>query len=79
MFARILLLALVVAVAWAAAARGTSAAGAERAYTVKSGDTLWSIASERYGGDPRRGIWKIELRNGLSGSPIHVGQRLVLP
>lgn len=73
------MLALVVAVAWAVAARGTSAAGAERAYRVRSGDTLWSIAAERYGGDPRRGIWKIQQRNGLAGGPLRVGQRLVLP
>jgi nucleoid-associated protein YgaU len=79
MFARILVLVLVVTLAWAVAARATSAAGAERAYTVRSGDTLWSIATERYGGDPRRGIWKIEQRNGLAGGPLRVGQRLVLP
>lgn len=79
MFVRILVLSLVVAVAWAVAARGTNAAGAERTYTVRSGDTLWSIAAGRYGGDPRRGIWKIQQRNGLAGGPIRVGERLVLP
>jgi nucleoid-associated protein YgaU len=80
MFARIAVLALVVTLAWAVAARSSSAAGAERAYIVRAGDTLWSIAAERYGGDPRRSIWKIEQRNGLLGhGPLRVGQKLVLP
>jgi nucleoid-associated protein YgaU len=79
MFARILVLALVVAIAWAVVARASTAAGPERSYTVKSGDTLWSIAATRYGGDPRGAVWKIAQRNGLRGGAIHAGQRLVLP
>jgi LysM repeat protein len=79
MFARILVLALVVAVAWAVVARASTAAGPDRVYTVKPGDTLWSIATSRYGGDPRSGVWKIEQRNGLGGGTIRAGQRLVLP
>jgi hypothetical protein len=46
---------------------------------VKAGDTLWSIASSRYGGDPRGGVWKIEQRNGLTGRPLVAGARIVLP
>ena len=79
MFARILVLALVVAGAWAVVARASTAAAPERTYTVRSGDTLWSIASSRYGGDPRGGVWKITQRNGIAGGSIHAGQRLVLP
>jgi nucleoid-associated protein YgaU len=79
MFARVLALALLVAVAWAVVARASSAAGAERAYTVRPGDTLWSIATQRYAGDPRRGIWRIEQRNGLSAGTVRAGQTLVLP
>lgn len=79
MFARIILLVLLVAVGWGVVARASGAAGAERSYTVNPGDTLWSIAVQRYGGDPRSGVWKIERRNGLSGSVIRAGQRLVLP
>ncbi len=79
MFARILVLVLLVAATWAVVARGSTAAGAETAYTVKPGDTLWSIAGNRYGGDPRGGVWKIERRNGLSGGAIRAGQTLVLP
>lgn len=79
MFARILVLVLVVAVAWAVVARASTAAGPDRVYTVKTGDTLWSIASSRYGGDPRSGVWRIEQRNGLSGRPLVAGARIVLP
>lgn len=79
MFARILLIALVAAVAWAVVARASTAAGPERSYVVKSGDTLWAIASRTYGGDPRAGIWKLEQRNGLHGGVIRPGQWLVLP
>jgi LysM repeat protein len=79
MFVRILVLALLVAVAWAVVARAGTAAGPEAAYVVRPGDTLWSIAAERYGGDPRSGVWRIEQRNGLRGRTLVAGQRIVLP
>jgi LysM repeat protein len=79
MFARILVLVLVAAVAWAVVARASTAAGPERVYTVQPGDTVWSIAADRYGGDPRSGVWKIERRNDLAGRPLMVGARVVLP
>lgn len=79
MFARIVVLALVVAVAWAVVARASTAAGPERVYTVKRGDTLWSIAAARYAGDPRAGVWQIARRNGLRGGSIVAGETLVLP
>ena len=79
MFARILVLVLLAALVWAVVARASTAAGPERTYVVKPGDTLWSIASERYGGDPRSGVWKIERRNGLQRLPLVAGRRIVLP
>ena len=79
MFARILVLVLLATIAWAVVARASTAAGPDRVYTVKPGDTLWSIATTRYGGDPRSGVWKIEQRNGLSGRPLVAGARIVLP
>jgi LysM repeat protein len=49
-------------------------------YRVKSGDTLWSIASTHYsGGDTRDGVYKIRSANHLSDATITVGQRLALP
>ena len=65
--------------AWAVLARGSEGAGPERAYVVQPGDTLWTIASEHSGGDPRRAVWEIRKRNGLADPVITAGQRLVLP
>jgi hypothetical protein len=61
------------------AARPTSGAAPETRYIVRPGDTLWSIAEASYGGDPRKGVWRIERRNGLEGAAIVPGQVLALP
>ena len=61
------------------AARPSSGAGPERTYVVRSGDTLWSIASSRYGGDPREAVWEIEHRNHLDGGVLVPGTVLRLP
>ena len=53
--------------------------GAELRYVVEPGDTLWSIAAERYGGDPREGVWRLRERNGLAGSALTPGTVLYLP
>ena len=64
---------------WAVAAHSSSGAGPERTYTVKYGDTLWSIASEHYAGDVRSAIWRVQERNGIRGATIVPGQKLRLP
>ncbi len=79
MFARFLLIALAATVLWAAFARVSDGAGRPEAYVVKPGDSLWSIAAERYPGDPREGVWKLQRGNDLSGSAIYPGQQLLLP
>jgi LysM repeat protein len=79
MFGKIILLAALALIAWAMVARASQGAGPTLRYTVKPGDTLWSIAVAHYAGDPRDGIWKIEHRNHLSGAVIQPGQRLLLP
>jgi LysM repeat protein len=79
MFGKIILLAALALIAWAMVARASQGAGPTVRYTVRPGDTLWSIAVGHYAGDPRDGIWKIEHRNHLSGAVIQPGQRLVLP
>lgn len=61
------------------AARPSSGAAPEARYVVQPGDTLWSIATDRYGGDPRKGVWRIAERNDTSGGLIAPGQVLVLP
>ena len=79
MFARVILLLAVAALVVAVAARQSSGAGHPQSYLVQPGDTLWSIATAHYAGDPREGVWEIEKRNHLSGATIEPGQRLVLP
>jgi nucleoid-associated protein YgaU len=79
MFGKILLISALALIAWAIVARASHGAGAELRYTVKPGDTLWSIASSHYAGDPRDAIYRIGRRNHLGGSLIVPGQRLVLP
>lgn len=71
--------ALVVAVLALGLAHPSSGGGREARYAVRAGDTLWSIATQRYAGDPRRGIWVIRERNGLDTGLIRPGQVLLLP
>jgi LysM repeat protein len=79
MFVRVILLFAAAALVVAVAARQSSGAGHQQIHTVRLGDTLWSIASAHYAGDPRDGVWKIERRNHLPGPSIEPGERLVLP
>jgi nucleoid-associated protein YgaU len=79
MFVRILLFAGIAVLVWSAVARSSQAHGARQVLTVRSYDTLWSIAQSHYGGDVRDAIWRIERANQLPGADIHVGQTLVLP
>jgi LysM repeat protein len=79
MFPRLLVLLLAVSLLVAVVARPSGGAGKPGVYIVKPTDTLWSIATKRYAGDPREGIWKLQRRNHLSGTTLVPGQRLVLP
>ena len=79
MFGKVLLLAVSALVIWGVVARASSGAGRARIYVVKPHDTLWSIAAQTYGGDPRAGIWKLEHANHLTGATIVPGERLRVP
>jgi LysM repeat protein len=80
MFVRILVIAaLVTLFGWSLLTRSSDGAGKAQAYVVQPGDTLWSIAAGRYGGDPRAGVWRLQQRNGLAGTTITPGQKLVVP
>jgi LysM repeat protein len=79
MFVKLLAATLVALVVWAVAAHSSNSAGRVRVYTVRPHDTLWSIATANYGGDPRDAIYRLQDRNGLSGTVVRPGQRLVLP
>jgi nucleoid-associated protein YgaU len=65
--------------AWSVLARPSGAHGPKVVYRVKAYDTLWSIASRRYGGDLRDAIWQIQTANHMTGTAISPGERLVLP
>ena len=79
MFGRIIVVVLVAVLVWAVLARDTGAGPTPRVHRVQAGETLWSIAAERYGGDPRAGVWKLQEANGLDGATIVPGQRLRVP
>ena len=79
MFAKTLLIAFVLALAVAVTARTSDSAGPESQYVVKRYDTLWSIATSHYAGDPREAIYDIQERNSLAGADIRPGQVLRLP
>jgi LysM repeat protein len=79
MFPRVLILLTAVALAVGTYARPSGSAGKPQSYVVRPADTLWSIASSHYSGDPRAAVWRLERRNHLSGTTLVPGQRLVLP
>jgi LysM repeat protein len=78
-FARLLLLLLIVACVVGVVARPSGGAGKPVLYVVKPTDTLWAIAAAHYGGDPREGVWQLQRRNHLRGTTLVPGQRVVLP
>ena len=55
MFARLVVIVAILAVAVAWGARRSDSAGREQVYVVQAGDTVWSIAASNYGGDTRGG------------------------
>jgi LysM repeat protein len=79
MFARITIIVLIAGFAVGLAARPSGSAGKPISYVVKPTDTLWSIATKHYAGDPREGIWELQQHNHLQGTTLVPGQRLVLP
>jgi LysM repeat protein len=78
-FAKLVVIVALLAVAVAWGARRSDGAGTEQTYVVQAGDSLWSIAVAHYGGDPREGVWRLEERNHLAGAVVRPGERLRLP
>ena len=79
MFPRLAILLLALSLVVGVVPRPSGSAGKPAVYRVQPTDTLWSIATRHYAGDPREGIWKLQERNQLHGTTIVPGQRLVLP
>jgi LysM repeat protein len=78
-FGRIAIVVLVAVLVWAVLARDTGAGGTPQQHTVSTGETLWTIAAARYGGDPRAGVWKLQQANHLTSATIAPGQHLLVP
>ena len=78
MFARIVVVVALLALAVAYSARSSISAGHEQTYVVRVGDTVWSIAALHYGGDTREAVWRLQDRNHI-GTLVQPGERLVLP
>jgi hypothetical protein len=75
-----LLVAVLVLGAFAlSTARPSRGAAEERRHVVRVGETVWSIATRAYPGDPREAVWRIEQRNGLTGRPLLPGTVIFLP
>ena len=79
MFVKFLAFLAAATVAVTVYARPSEGSGRPQVYRVGAHDTLWEIATAHYAGDPREAIWRIQQRNGLDGTTIRPGQRLVLP
>jgi LysM repeat protein len=79
MFAQLVIVLVLAALAVGTVARVSHSAGPERTYVVKPADTLWSIAGRSYAGDTREGVWQIQQRNHLHSALLRPGQTLVLP
>jgi nucleoid-associated protein YgaU len=69
-------LVLAASTLWPASSSG---ARPTRTHVVHPGETVWSIASRAYGGDPRAHVEQILHSNRLSTATVRVGQTLVLP
>ena len=79
MFARVIVIVALLTLAVAYGARRSDGAGSRQVYVVRAGDTLWTIASSHYGGDPREGVYRLQDTNHLAGSIVRPGERLLLP
>ena len=79
MFARLVVIGLVAALAWGIAVHPSRGSRVPRTHVVAPYDTLWSIATAHYAGDPREAVWRLRERNRLRTTVLVPGQRLVLP
>ncbi|MEA2681797.1 MAG: hypothetical protein QOK05_125 [Chloroflexota bacterium] len=76
---RVLIVLAILWVVFMKAAYGGARTGTEQV-TVGSGQTVWSIASERYPDDDTRSrVGEIIRLNNLGDQPVYAGERLQVP
>ncbi len=77
-YGRVILLALGLLLATARLAYGSGSAHTDRV-VVAPGDSVWTIATTHYPGDPRSHVDAILAANHLSSPGLTPGQSLLLP
>lgn len=74
------IIGMVIASGQLAGASDVAQASATEMVTVQAGDSLWSLATKAVAtGDPRDTVQRIRELNGIEGSVIAPGDRLVVP
>lgn len=79
MFAKVIILTALIGIVVAGIARPSQSAQHARHYVVRPGDSLWSIAASRYGGDTREAVWRLQQRNPQVAGGLQAGDMLTLP
>ncbi|MCL6516548.1 LysM peptidoglycan-binding domain-containing protein [Alicyclobacillus sp.] len=66
--------------AWGLHARAAQAGAEPMWYTVRPGDTLWTVVAREMPGTPMdQGVWAVMQENHLTSARLVPGQRLALP
>jgi hypothetical protein len=76
---RVVIVLVILLVAGITAAYGGGRTGAEQV-TVQPGQTVWSIAADRYPDDDTRGmVGEIVKINNLGDAPLYAGEKIQVP
>jgi Tfp pilus assembly protein FimV len=79
MFVKLMIVTALIGAVVGGIARPSQSAQPTRHYTVRPGDTLWSIAASRYSGDTREAVWRLQQRNPRVAADLQAGDKLTLP
>lgn len=79
MFVKVIILTALIGTVIGGIARPSQSAQHARHYVVRPGDSLWSIAAPRYGGDTREAVWRLQQRNPQVAGGLQAGDVLTLP
>jgi Tfp pilus assembly protein FimV len=79
MFVKLMIVTALIGATVGGIARPSHSAQHARRYVVRPGDSLWSIAASRYGGDTREAVWRVQQRNPRGAAGLQAGDVLTLP